>query len=1369
MAKNVSTTIVLKVNGKDVENSFRGLSKEVRSLENELKELTPGTERFMRKAAELKEVKEHFSRVKGEIDAVSGRLKESEGFLGKLRSKLSDVGLGFGAIGAGLAGLHLKNTAEELLKVSDAMADVQKTTGMALDEVKQLWEAFDDMDTRTSKMDRLKIAEVGGRLGVPKEEMASFVQEVDKAYVALGDSFDGGLEGVVDSLGKIKGLFEETKGQSYADAINGVGSALNELAASGTASEGNISDFALRIGALPDALKPSIDKVLGLGAAFEESGVDSQIAASGYSNFMKVAGENIGLFAQSMHMSTAEAKELFNTNPEEFFLRFSEGMRGVEATKTVEIFDSLGIKSLEVQKAVGAAANRTDEFRAAMERSGKAMADGTSLSDEFSKKNNNAAAVVEKLKNAFAEMFTSNNIINLFEGVIRVIGFITGVTKEAGDGIREFKDRLAFLAKIIGVMVTAMVSYKAAMYLIALSTQKAYQQTILYNAVQKAKMVIDNAAKGVTLLYAAAKATLSGNTAGATAAMRAFNMTTKMNPIGLLVAAVMAAVAAYKLYHKEVDASTQKQKNLNDAFVEAEKSIVSQKNELDQLMKTARDETLSKEKRLEAIRKLNEISPEYLGFLNLENINTQEATKAVDKYTEHLLKMARVKALTAKMDKIGEQIIDKENESLGENLGLIDKAANKISNFFGGKDVVNLDKNEAVQYQKWLKAVGKKRADELKKEYAHVYEQRKQDVQGLTDQQRALAEEIKKIQGEEGGTAPASNKPVNSAVAGPAKTKTPKKDSSADKSKSAYEKSLEEKRKYDKELLDAHRKYEDEREKIQLEGYEKEKRLLETEHNRNLEDIENQNKEKKDAIAKVEREISDFQKAKAGASPQAQKNYDAAIQNKREEIAVINSIIAQNNKIKEQMEHTYQLKIKTIDEKAELEKHQRDITNLQKEAALIHEKNENEITEIKTMAEAREKLAEMEFLKLSDQELKNIHTLEDAKKALREDANRAALKAQIELFEKEQKILEGLLSNKKIFSKKEVQALKERIAFVTTEMNKLKAVKKGKEEEDLSEIEKEARNEMGKVDILGFSVTQWSDTFKNLDTTERKLQAVMMGVQALKNAFSQFSELQQRLNERELRSFTKGQDNKKKELLRQLNEGYINQEQYHKGVQLLEEETDAKKAELANRQAKIQKAMAIAQIAINTAQAIIGIWAQVPKFDFGISAGVLTGVVSALGAAQIAAVLAQPDSFDKGGFTGGGFGSPDSSGFRPAGIVHENEYVTPKWMLQNPVVADVVDWMESIRTGRTQAPRGYAEGGFTGGGQTSGGDVQTPATAQMVLGAEMQPILSDLKQVLSELKENGVEAWMVENAENGKRLKNAIKQFENIEKRNARK
>ena len=38
----------------------------------------------------------------------------------------------------------------------------------------------------------------------------------------------------------------------------------------------------------------------------------------------------------------------------------------------------------------------------------------------------------------------------------------------------------------------------------------------------------------------------------------------------------------------------------------------------------------------------------------------------------------------------------------------------------------------------------------------------------------------------------------------------------------------------------------------------------------------------------------------------------------------------------------------------------------------------------------------------------------------------------------------------------------------------------------------------------------------------------------------------------------------------------------------------------------------------------MSIWAQVPKFDFGATAGILTGVVSALGALQVATVLSTP-------------------------------------------------------------------------------------------------------------------------------------------------
>jgi hypothetical protein len=44
-----------------------------------------------------------------------------------------------------------------------------------------------------------------------------------------------------------------------------------------------------------------------------------------------------------------------------------------------------------------------------------------------------------------------------------------------------------------------------------------------------------------------------------------------------------------------------------------------------------------------------------------------------------------------------------------------------------------------------------------------------------------------------------------------------------------------------------------------------------------------------------------------------------------------------------------------------------------------------------------------------------------------------------------------------------------------------------------------------------------------------------------------------------------------------------------------------------------------------------------------------------------------------------------------AGIVHEDEYVVPKWMRADPQVAAVEQWLEA------QSQRGYFEGGATGG------------------------------------------------------------------------
>src|SRR5690606_34057919 len=121
---------------------------------------------------------------------------------------------------------------------------------------------------------------------------------MDKAAVALGDSFTGGVEEVSAVLGKLKFLFVETKDLGVDQAYNAIGSAINDLGANGVATERNIANFATRVGSLPDKLKPTIAQALALGAAFEESGIEADISGRAYNIFLKAASENTSKFAK---------------------------------------------------------------------------------------------------------------------------------------------------------------------------------------------------------------------------------------------------------------------------------------------------------------------------------------------------------------------------------------------------------------------------------------------------------------------------------------------------------------------------------------------------------------------------------------------------------------------------------------------------------------------------------------------------------------------------------------------------------------------------------------------------------------------------------------------------------------------------------------------------------------------------------------------------------------------------------------------------------------------------------------------------------------------------------------------------------------
>lgn len=1321
MAKRVTTDLVITVNGKQVKDSFAGISAEVKKLEQDLKHLTPGTEAFKKKAEELKEAKAQFERIKAEVQQATAALDQVTGSAGRAGSALEAAGhksAGFWEIvkavvtGNLLTGFFgqltgmAKDSVGELLEISDAMTGVEKTSGLAAEKVRELWNDFDALDTRTGKKELLDIAQIGGRLGITdKEQLREFTEEIDKIYVALGDSFQGGLEAVTTKVGKLKNLFEETKEQNYGEALNAIGSALNELGANGTASEENISDFATRIGQLPGALKPTISQTLGLGAAFEESGIDAEIAASGYSRFMSVAGTNVEAFAKQMRMSAEEAKALFETKPEEFFLKFAQSMKGLGAEGTAEVLKGLKLNTLEVQKAVGAAGDNADRFREMMQLAGEAMEEGTSIQEEFNKVNNNTAAIWEKIKKVWKETFTSDLVQGFFSYIVQALGWLTGVTSEAGNGVKVFRERIAFLAKTIGVCVVAVVSYKTAVSIAAVATKQAWQQSLLYNAALKVKTALMQAGRAAALLYAAAKAKWTGNVQRATAAMRAFNAIMKANPWGLFAAAIGAGVTAMALFNKEQKQALTGQKLHNDAIKEANVQTAVEVNHLQQLLAVAKDVQKPYEERRRAVAELNRLVPEYNGNLTVETAQTEEAKKALDKYVESLRAAAREKYLKAIVDQKAEALAKAEYSSLEENISWYQKAWNSVKNMG----------NMSAAYQNNLVSSMENKSKRIK--------EAEQELKTATDQ--LMKEQAKKVEG---------------STTGADTTDTPLVGGGGDKEgKGKKEKAKD----YSKEYEAAKRARLEAEQALQKEiaqGLEEslDKQLATTEQKYNEKKFKLQQEN-----ATLEQEIGTLA---------AEKSNDP---NREKAIAEKRKLMELNKQIEIAYEQQKEQELLQVREKYHAKEAERRVKERSKEIEALRRQKSEEIIEIQSLADAKAQLKGQ----LSERELAQIKTLEQAKKALREQAEKELLEASLKNFEEQKQILMGYLST---LTGEAKEKLKEDITQIEDKMlqarEKLDNIKNGQDAKE----EKAADKELEKVDVLGFTAKDWEDTFSNLDEMSNRFKAVDMVVGAMSNAFSQFAQLQQNLNQKELATYTKNQEQQKQALLTRLNQGYISQAQYQKELKKLEEEAQAKKKELAVKQFQAQKAMNMMSIVANTATGIMRAYS-----DAGPIAGsVFAAIVGAMGAVQLGIVAAQqPPSYARGGYTKG-LGFKDESGQEVAGIVHGDEYVVPQWLKKDPEVAQVVEWLEAKRLG--QSPKGYEAGGEVVANSQQEPQVRSSQHELPARESNLTEVLGKLNSTVEKLQEEGIEAYIVADAKAGKEFRRAIKDFETLRDKSKR-
>jgi TP901 family phage tail tape measure protein len=708
MAQNESKRITIYINGKEIENTIKSIKNEATKLRNEItNKLTPGTAEYNRKVQE-------FRKLDGVIDNHNQKLRGTAGIWGSIKTEVKQFGaMAIAYLGAGQVISGIDNLIGRTAKLEDTYADVAKTTGLTIEQVKELNKEFSKIDTRSSRDELNSLAEIAGKLGISSQaEIVKFVESADKINVALSKDLGGDIEGTVKSLGKLSELFGGKFEFGIGEDLNKIGSAINSVGAASTASEQFLVNFSSRLGGIAPQAGLSLPAVLGIGSALDQLGQQAETSSTVFTQLLPKMFTDTKLFADIAGKGVKEFSDLLKKDSNEALLLFLDGLQknqgGLEELS--HNLDGIGIEGSKAIGVLGALSNNTELLRKEQNLANKAYEEGTSLTEEFSIKNSTLGAVLDKLSKKISSAFVSgelndalksmaywvdqnfHKIINLGKAFLQIGGVI-----------------LAYKAIIIGAqmsmqayrVITLALSYAKALYTGNLLRANGAQMAL--NATTSKGNVVMKITEALTKLVAAGKALLTGNIVGARLAMQGFNKSIMANPLGLLAMALTAIVSIFILYKSRVEEATEAQQEFNAAVEEGNRLTASVKD------LEARMSTVAKLSKAQLQALLDDIDAELAANENKEAAlmaQQQKSHKQIQNTEKsHLEKLNTLKEDYANAkDGIEASIIEKQIEAIEY---MIENEASMIVAHEQGISQSAVDNNQ-IQLESWRDMVAKK-------------------------------------------------------------------------------------------------------------------------------------------------------------------------------------------------------------------------------------------------------------------------------------------------------------------------------------------------------------------------------------------------------------------------------------------------------------------------------------------------------------------------------------------------------------------------------------------------------------------------------------------------------------------------------------
>lgn len=627
-------------------STMKQLKASLRSLEATLNSgaLKRNGEEWKQVTDAIRRTKEEMKRLEEETKAVSQELEKPQNGIAAFGQKW------FGAFTMGVTGIKALHSAfnslmdkasayvSKFAEMQEHVAGVSKYTGMAANDVEELNEEFKKMDTRTSRAALNDLAADAGRLGITgKKDVLDFVQAADQINIALGEDLG---EGAVKNIGKLANIFGDDKRMGLKQAMLSTASAINELAQNSSASEGNILDFTTRLSAMAKTAGLTQAQVMGLGAMFETQGLNAEVAATALSKVMQKMGSDTEKMAKMAGLNVQEFSNLVQTDMNAALIEFAKGIGRLGGiTEVSPALKELSLTGSGVSSVVNILAQNLDKVATQQDLATRAFNEGTSATNEAAKANSTAAANLEKARNRAAELQQTMGE-QLYPVYLQCI-----------EGAASLSKVLASIVVVISRNKIEFGLLAAVVALLTLNITIANKQTKIAIALKRAWQAVLVTTRMGVILFNAAIALMTGNINRAIAAMRVLKTTMLSNPYTATAAIIMTIAAGIYLWATRTKELTQEQKNalaVAKADADLQRGTLERTKEqearLRRLTAIVHSNVHSLQERRKAVAEIQKIVPAYNATINEEGRITKENSKAIDEYIQKLREKARAQA-----------------------------------------------------------------------------------------------------------------------------------------------------------------------------------------------------------------------------------------------------------------------------------------------------------------------------------------------------------------------------------------------------------------------------------------------------------------------------------------------------------------------------------------------------------------------------------------------------------------------------------------------------------------------------------------------------------------------------------------------------